>query len=541
MRSTLRLLTVTVSSAALLLSAAVAHAAPARPPGHPPGIDWRPCEEPDAPADAECGTLRVPVDWSRPWGETIELALARRPATDPAARLGSLVINPGGPGGSGVDTVLYRDGRFSGELRRQFDLVGFDPRGVGRSSPVLCSSELSLSEPPYLLTSQADFDAMVEFNRRLADDCREHTGPVFDHVDTLSVVDDLDAIRAALGDQRLTYLGISYGTLIGQQYAQRYPHRVRAVALDSVMDHSLGTRQFMVTETESLQASFDMFVDWCDRSPECALHGLDVREVWAEVLARADRGELPDPTDPDRTWPASAVIELAFGSFYGPDWHVLAELLAVFHAGGAPQFSVDEQEPPELVANPFRAVFCQDWELPLRDYRAYERQLRRLSSIAPDVRYSPLGISPPIACLGWPDEAVNPQQRLRVPPGPRLLLGNSLADPATGYNWAVSVERQLGRSGVLLTYEGAGHAVYGRSDCVTDVFDAYLVRGELPARGTRCPAVDPEPPGPPADQRSAPSSPSVVPLPPGGPLPPEGPWPLAPAGVGPWAPPVAGA
>jgi pimeloyl-ACP methyl ester carboxylesterase len=212
----------------------------------------------------------VPVDWDHPDGNRFDLAVARRTATDPGRRIGSLVFGPGGPGDSGVDRVVTGISRFSTQLRSRFDIVSFDPRGVGRSHPVTCSTDLVRRQPSPLLTSKADFDATLAYNRLLRADCRAWTGPLYDHVDTLSSVRDLDAIRAALGESRLTFHGSSYGTLLGEQYAETFPSRVRAVVLESVDDHSLGTRAFMDTQAATVQDSFDEFASWCDRAAQCA-------------------------------------------------------------------------------------------------------------------------------------------------------------------------------------------------------------------------------------------------------------------------------
>ncbi|MEV4116734.1 alpha/beta fold hydrolase, partial [Nonomuraea sp. NPDC049695] len=188
-------------------------------------ISWQPCTE-DATVD--CGTLTVPLDWGNPDGEKIQLALARRKATNPSARIGSLVVNPGGPGGSGKQIVLKDRLPFSSEITSRFDIVGFDPRGVAGSHPIQCSQDLASQAPDPFLKSQADFERLLAFNQRYKQDCRARTGPLFDHVDTLSVARDLDTMRQALGDDKLSFYAISYGTLIGQIYAERFPGRVRA-------------------------------------------------------------------------------------------------------------------------------------------------------------------------------------------------------------------------------------------------------------------------------------------------------------------------
>jgi hypothetical protein len=181
------------------------------------------------------------------------------------------------------------------------------------------------------------------------------------------------------------------------------------------------------------------------------LHGRDVRAVWADLLARADAGEFPFTT--------FDLIARVHGAFYGPFWFELADLLAELAAGTVTSLPAAQQE---LAHDPFRAILCQDWFLPLRNYDEFASNMRRLKRIAPDMRYSPLAVLGPIACLGTPTPINNPQHRLSVRGSRTLLLPNSLHDPATGYSWATNAARQLGRSAVLLTYEGWGHIVYGR-------------------------------------------------------------------------------
>lgn len=508
MRTRRRLFTAALTIAALAVPVAVADVAAAA--GRPPAITWTPCPEDPT---AQCGTVRVPVDWARPHGPKIDLALARRPATDPAARIGSLQINPGGPGGSGRDFAIFGADYFSAELRRRFDIIGVDPRGVGRSTPILCSADVVSQEPSVLLTSQADFDARLAYNARLRADCRARTGPLFDHVDMLSVVRDMDYIRAALGDAKLTYYGVSYGSMNAQQYAEVFPDRVRAIVSDSNLDHSLGTRGFLDTEAASAQDAFDEFVKWSDRTPGSALHGQDVRAVWHRLLDRAARGEIPFPPDPSRPLRPDELIGFAFGAFYGPEWVVLADVLSALDTGTPIPVEPDQPEPePEVIPFPPLAIFCNDWSLPVRDYREFAGHLRRVGRIAPDMRFPPPATSLTVACLGSPARIANPQHPLRVRDSATpVLVTNALHDPATGYNRAVNVARQLGREGVLLTYDGWGHGVYGRSDCVTGTIDRYLIARALPAPGTHCPGV--EPPAGPVATQARPAWPADRPFP----------------------------
>ncbi|MEU8143069.1 alpha/beta fold hydrolase [Nonomuraea sp. NPDC048901] len=450
-------------------------------------ISWQPCTEDPA---VDCGTLSVPLDWANPGGEQIQLALARRKATNPSARIGSLVVNPGGPGGSGKQIVLRDRLPFSSEITSRFDIVGFDPRGVAGSHPILCSQELASQAPDPFLKSQADFERLLAFNERYKQDCRARTGPLFDHVDTVSVARDLDTMREALGDDKLSFYAISYGTLIGQIYAERFPGRVRALALDSNMDHSLGTRGFLDTQAWTTQDSFNEFVKWCDKTASCALHGKNIRTFWANLLTRADRGELHYPGQPDTPLTKLLLIYEATGGFFGPDWAGLAEFLVAADSGEGQVKSLLTPLPDQEVVNDATQVFCQDYLLPVRDYPEYAAHLASSRRIAPDMQAGPEALATMAACLGQRAPIPNPQHRLRVS-SPTILVANALHDPATGYNWAVSTAQQLGRAGRLFTYEGWGHRIYDHGECAVNGIDRYLVSLELPAAGARCPAIPP--------------------------------------------------
>ncbi|WP_199853797.1 alpha/beta fold hydrolase [Plantactinospora sp. BB1] len=488
------------------LPVAVPDVAAATPSTDRPGtIDWSPCPEDET---AQCGVLRVPLDWSHPSGPTIELALARRPATDPGRRIGSMQINPGGPGGSGRLMAIFGADRFGEEIRSRFDIVGIDPRGVGLSTPIRCSQDLLDQEPSFVMRSQADFDARLAFNARLRADCRARSGPIVDHADMLSVVRDMDHVRAVLGDRQLTFYGLSYGSLNAQQYAELFPDRVRAIVSDSNLDHSLGTTGFLDTQAASAQDSFDEFVRWSDRTPTSPLHGRDVRAFWHRLLDRVDRGEIPSPFVPDVALRPEILIWFVFRAFYGPEWSFLADFLVDLDSGDAQPWEPGP-ELPEETEYPQVAIFCNDWSLPVRDYREWARHLRRAERIAPDLRYSPAAAALTAACLGSPARIANPQHPLRVRDSATpLLVTNALHDPATGYNQALGVTRQLGRDGVLFSYHGWGHGVYGRSECTDDAIERYLIDRTLPARGAGCPAV--EPPAEPSASRQSIRPPTTV-------------------------------
>nr|SBO91749.1 proteinase (secreted protein) [Nonomuraea gerenzanensis] len=451
-------------------------------------ITWAPCEEEPT---AECGKLTVPIDWSKPDGPTVDIAVARRKATDPAARIGSLVINPGGPGGSGVEAA-YGATWFTDELQKRFDIVGFDPRGVGRSNPVICSASVYNQMPHTVMKSQADFDAWNAFTKKLHADCRQRTGPLYDHVDSKDVARDLDALRAALGEEKLTYYGISYGTLIGQMYAELFPDRVRALGLDSNMDHSLGVAGFLSTEAIAVEDAFDQFVGWCEQEPSCVLHGQDVRAIWKSLLDKARRGELVYPSTGTKMTELQVIYNAALGN-EGPDWVTLSQTINWLNGGAEPDWvpPLPGRGPVEGdVAYLPTAILCQDYNLKLRNYTEYAALMKVSGKLAPDTRYHPYPTDDLPICMNYP--TTNPPHELNYTGDAPILLGNSLHDPATPWIWSANAARQLGSKAVLLTYEGWGHRIYGKDKCQTDIFDEYLISLKVPANGTRCAVGTPE-------------------------------------------------
>ncbi|HWD01521.1 MAG TPA: alpha/beta hydrolase [Amycolatopsis sp.] len=439
------------------------------------GLDWRPC--PNA-AGVDCATVTVPIDWANPDGGTIQLALARREATDPAHRIGSVLMDPGGPGGAGAAEV--QDGwTLSPAITARFDTVGFDPRGVGQSAPVRCGLDAVTAPEHQLPKDPAEFRALAARNRALAVSCAKTTGPLADHVDTASVAHDIDAIRAALGESKLTYYGTSYGTLMGQEYAERYPDHVRALVLDGVMDHSVrSTWEFLRSQTQATQEMFDDFAHWCATTSSCALHGQDVHALMASLYTRAEHGQLGTPDDP---LDPVAFLGLVTRDFYGPSWDRLATSLADLRDGKPEESAYGDVTVPTA----FSSVFCSDWRLPISGFGELEIYRRALAAMAPDVRFSPLAWTAATGCVDWPGAVRNPQHRTANLGALPVLLLNSREDPATPYEWAQHVARESGAR--LLTYDGAGHGAYFKnSACVVSTTDRFLIDGVLPAAGTHC-------------------------------------------------------
>lgn len=473
----------------------------ATPASAAPSIDWKPCA--DAPG-VECGAVTVPIDWAHPDRGTASIALARRKATDPQARIGSVLMDPGGPGGPGAGEV--KGGwSLSPEITKRFDTVGFDPRGVGGSTQIKCGLDEVIADYPQVPRNQAEFEQLAAYNRKLGESCNRLSGPLGQFGDTESVARDMDAIRAALGEKKLTYYGVSYGTLMGQQYAELFPDKVRALVLDSNMDHSQFTAfEFLNSETQSVQAEFGEFVAWCGRTPSCALHGRDVSKLTRGLQDKAARGELKDPQSGEVITPLT-LAGMFQGSFYGPSWDRLATALKSF-ADGTPPAASARLKDDIPVNTVFQSVFCDDWKLPVHSYAELEAYRRTVAALAPDVKVNSLGWQAVIGCIGWPNRTSNPQHPLQVHGAPPLLMLSSKYDPATPYAWSQAAARQSGST--LLTYDGWGHGAYGKnSPCVIKATDDYLISGKLPAKGTHCAAVEP---GTPEARIAGPKPPSTI-------------------------------
>jgi len=457
------------------------------------GVDWKPCPDVEG---VDCGKVTVPVDWAHPGRGTVQIALARRKATDPAARIGSILMDPGGPGGSGVSKVRDEGWTLSPEITKRFDTVGFDPRGIGDSTQIQCGLDEVIADYPKVPKNQKEFEQLSEYNRKLGESCDRITGPLARLSDTKSVARDMDAIRAALGDKKLTYYGVSYGSLMGQHYAELFPDRIRALVLDGNLDHSITSPdEFLRSETQAAQESFTQFAAWCDRTAACALHGQDVPALLRGLQDRAARGQLTDPNSEEPVTPFD-LAEIVYTRLPGPDWTGLATRLAKFKGGATASRAAKDDIP---ISNPRQSVFCADWRFPVRDFAELESLRKSAATVAPDLRMSTLGWTYLTGCVGWPAKTTNPQHPLSIPGAPPLLMLNSKYDPATPLAWAKTASRQSGTT--LLTYDGWGHGAYFKnSECVIKATDAYLISGKLPARGTHCAAVEPPSTPPPASR-----------------------------------------
>ncbi|MGN5382348.1 alpha/beta fold hydrolase [Streptomyces lasalocidi] len=287
-----------------LLTAILVLAGTAVPAGTPTtsaAIAWHDCHTEHTPARLECATVTVPLDWSRPGGPQIDIAVDRLRATDPARRIGVLLTNPGGPGGSGVQDVAAEGAGPGPEfdvLHERFDIIGFDPRGVGSSTAVRCPVPLKDRSVSSFPTTQTGYHRLLEANRRAGTECARRTGPLIRHVDTISAARDIETIRVALGERTVSLLGGSYGTELFSAYIALHPRHVRAAVLDGAVDHTRSTWRAALDEAASTEDAFHRFATWCARTTGCALHGRNVPAAFRALTARADRGEVARPRRP---------------------------------------------------------------------------------------------------------------------------------------------------------------------------------------------------------------------------------------------------
>ncbi|MFI0765478.1 alpha/beta hydrolase [Streptomyces sp. NPDC021218] len=456
-----------------------------------PTIHWSACPKaeppmPDPSGRAQCGTVRVPVDWAQPDGPTMKIAVARQKATDPGKRIGALLSNPGGPGSTGLDDAYYADNPVEGyskSIRERFDIIGFDPRGIGRSGELRCDDRLA-RRIPTRPKNAAEFQRMRDLNKRLADSCRERSGPVVGHMDSESVARDMDAIRAALGERKISFLGHSYGTRIGERYARLFPRNLRALALDSAMDPSRpGAERYLMDGTAAADSALRELAKWCDKDASCALKGKDVTAIVRGLFARADAGTLfePGPHGPTRK---KVTAHRLSGFLYGylNKWNPqpTAEQLAALHSGKGKVYWIDDSS-PELA---WRSVICRDDNLRLRDYADYRALLHRAAAERPNVRYNAQALDMILGCQGWPVET-KPQPAQNKGTLPPVLVVNAGHDLATPLAGARRMAREFPK-GRLAVLDGVDHWLYRKcqSPLPARAIDTYLRTLKTPAPGT---------------------------------------------------------
>ncbi|AZK98499.1 MULTISPECIES: alpha/beta fold hydrolase [Streptomyces] len=485
-RRALSVLLAVAASAAL--AAPVATAAPAgKSAPKPPGgastpIVWGPCKGdppmPDPGPQAECGTVQVPVDWSKPNGPRTGIAVARQKATDPAKRIGVLMVNPGGPGNSGVESAMYADNPIDGystRLRQRFDIVGFDPRGIGRSGSAVCD-DAAFAKIPSRPRSAAEWEKVRTLNAQAIQSCRQGTGPLAAEMDSNSVVRDMDAIRAALGERKISYLGHSYGTFLGERYSRLFPKNLRTMVLDSAMDPApSGAEQYLTDTAVTASKSLEKLSSSCAADPSCTAPGLPkgkkLTAVIDELFARADAGTLrkPGPNGPTRAKVTPDELTgllngLAGGGY--PD-QATEQLGALYSGKGEVRFHGDG---PVNAAIPL--VLCRDSDYRIRDWAEYRAIRERVAAAAPYVRYNDQALSFTLSCQGSP-LPVEPRPAQAAGTLPPVLVVNAVYDLPTPLAGARRMAAAI-PTATLHEVDTVGHVLY-LMPAVKPVIDNHLI------------------------------------------------------------------
>ncbi|KAL4805904.1 Alpha/Beta hydrolase protein [Aspergillus unguis] len=455
----------------------------------------------------DCATIQVPVDWSRPHGENITLGMTRLRDTKPGKRIGSLIYNPGGPGApASIYTVEHVLGspQFTNATVDSYDVIGLDPRGIGMSSRVKCDPSLFNKRPGIFPKTEEEFDDLVAANRALGESCRNLTGPLFYHLDTTSAAKDIEAVRAALHEEKLNWLGLSYGTQLGGAYAELYPHRVGRMVLDGNLDHAQSETGFFVTETSTYEDTLNQFFSWCNETTvdECPFKGQNLPQIYDDLVTAADESPIPAEqctgnqssckpfvtgedirinTQPGLVWKKSPE-----GSSRS-DWSTLAQSLNDTLSGDASSFS-SSLATSKIDANyPDIAIGCSDWPHDSKSISDVLYKSQLASYLSPHTKGASQSYRYQLQCLGWPAPVSNPPHRLNqtaMAKAPPILMVNAFHDPETSYVWAMTLKEQI-PSGVLLTRDGAGHTSYSLQGGETSaLIDAFLVNGTLPRENT---------------------------------------------------------
>ena len=451
-------------------------------------LDWKGC------GANECARLAVPLDYADPEGASIELSVLRVPARSDEQRVGSLVVNPGGPGGSGVDYASNADSYFGSELQQAFDIVGFDPRGVGRSTPVDCLTDRQLDS---FVAADPDPDTAAERQRadrllaRFGAGCVARSGDLAEHMSTVEAARDIDVLRAALGDGKLSYFGASYGTFLGATYADLFPGRVGRMVLDGALDPSVSSLRLNLVQAKGFETALRAYVGACVDRGDCFLGGsvdAGARRIRA-LLDQIERDPLRAggrtlyegnavlgvwaPLYNENFWPT---LDVALRAAFGGDGTILLSLSDSYVSRGADGYTNNSLEA-------LYAVNCLDHDdaIPSADVDQY---VRRFEKVSPTFgRIFAYSLS---SCAEWPIHTGRVPEPIQAAGAPPILVVGTTRDPATPLEWAESLADQLD-SGVLVRRDGDGHTGYlAGNGCVDSAVESYLVSGTVPDGTVDC-------------------------------------------------------
>ncbi|MFC6354685.1 alpha/beta hydrolase [Luethyella okanaganae] len=451
----------------------------------------------DCGAGMQCATAKAPLDWADPGAAEIEIALVRHPAT--GDKIGSLLVNPGGPGGSGYDFIKdSADYATDAKLQERFDIVGFDPRGVGRSSAVKCYEPAQMDDYLYGLATATrgtdEWIAELEVSAKdFAKACDTNTGALLGNVDTRSAARDLDVLRAALGDKKLSYLGYSYGTLLGAVYADLFPDKVGRLVLDGAIDPSAGNFEVTKLQAEGFESALRAYLKDCLAKSGCPFDG-SVDDGMGTIRALLHSVDVsPIRSDDGRQLGSSALLTAIIYPLYdATTWSYLSDLFVSVMAGKAEYaFQIADDYNGRNADGSYRdnstaafmAVNCTDY--------AYDDDPAKMRAEAAEIEAAAPVIGTymtffDIGCANWPYAFTGERGQIHAKGAAPILVIGTTNDPATPYVWAQALADQL-ESGHLVSYEGDGHTAYNKSNpCVNDTVDDYLINGSVPGSDPKC-------------------------------------------------------
>jgi len=450
-------------------------------------VDWQQCDQ------GECARVWVPLDYAEPDGKAITVEMAKHAASG-SSTLGTLFINPGGPGVSGVDFTTANP--LDASLTSHYDVVGFDPRGVGESTPIDCLGDSDLdayiAADPSPETPEA-IHQVEDIWSHYVQGCKERSGPLLGHVSTVDVARDLDVMRALVGDDTLHYFGFSYGTYIGATYAGLFPDKVGRMVLDGAVDPEASPLRTQILQTKGFETALTAYLQDCVNQGNCPVGDTVAagKKTIENLLADIAISPLPTQSGRDLTL-GLAVYGVIFPLYDVQAWPFLTQaltaalqgqgdvLLAIADAytarasdGTYPNNQVEAQAPINCLDNPQHESVA--------DIVAGEKRFERVAPIL-----GRIGAWFPYACSNWPYTADSPKPDFAAPGAPPIVVVGTTRDPATPYSQAVKLAHELD-SGVLITRDGDGHTGYGQGNaCVDSAVDAYLVDGTTPKAGLTC-------------------------------------------------------
>ncbi|MFF1695880.1 alpha/beta hydrolase [Streptomyces sp. NPDC058257] len=482
----------TASAAVMALTAPLT--ATASTPTTPEALDWKTCEGSGLDPRQECATVEVPMDYARPSGKRIGIAVSRIPSEKPEARRGALLLIPGGPGGSGINNPSGKGQKLPQAVRDNYDLIGLDPRGLGRSSPVSCGFEhadLGTSSLRPWPAPDGSITGNMATAQRMSDACARNGGDLIRHITTANQARDLDRIREALGERKVSAWGVSYGTYVGAVYSQLFPHRTDRVVLDSNddPDHTRVSRNWVAAHEEGVEDTFPEFAKWASApgNPDrLANTAAEVRPLFLKLAAALDREPIPWPGANPGRLDGNVLRQTLLNTLYDPDgFPGLAKLILAARQGKVP--SAPPAPPEAVLENSVAvgtAVLCNDIEWP-KAPEEYEKTVAESRSKYPLTAGMPRNAMP---CAAWPFKPKEAPVRITGSGPSDILLIQNERDPATPLSGALKLRTALGERATMVTVDSTGHDAYlaNGNACGDRTVSRYLATGERPKHDAYC-------------------------------------------------------